>query len=230
MFPTAIVDNFYEDPDAVRKFALSQEFYPLVGNNPGKRTKELWEINPPLFDYFTKRLFSMFYDFEFVEVNWRVYVAFQLTPSLDPDPDSPKNKGWIHLDNYVMAGVLYLNPEIDKEAGTSVYKMKSPVTPTGEDVVFNFYNQGQAYTDGEICIEDFDEKITAHNSCFEETVKISNVYNRLIVIPNTAWHGVSSYYSSGEPRLTQVFYVQDLRSSSRPPLTRYAEPLLLENN
>ena len=32
-----VVDNFYDDPNAVRRFALEQE-YPIQGNYPGRRT------------------------------------------------------------------------------------------------------------------------------------------------------------------------------------------------
>jgi len=32
-----ILDNFYQDPDNVRQFALSQE-YNIIGNYPGRRS------------------------------------------------------------------------------------------------------------------------------------------------------------------------------------------------
>ena len=41
-FPITIVDNFFEDPDAIVELANSHKFYnPDVGNWPGKRTKQL---------------------------------------------------------------------------------------------------------------------------------------------------------------------------------------------
>jgi hypothetical protein len=45
--PVTVLDNFFDDPNSIRSWALAQEFIsdPL-GNWPGKRTKPLGHLNP----------------------------------------------------------------------------------------------------------------------------------------------------------------------------------------
>ncbi len=37
IIPASVIDNFFDDPDAVRQFALSQEFDSPRGSYPGYR-------------------------------------------------------------------------------------------------------------------------------------------------------------------------------------------------
>jgi hypothetical protein len=65
-YPITIVDNFYEDPDSVRDFALGLDYYsPKEQDNsegiyPGKRTKELGPKYPGFFYYSVNKLLSYF--------------------------------------------------------------------------------------------------------------------------------------------------------------------------
>ena len=54
-FPALCIDDFYPNPDEVRKFALEQNFYPADGGTyPGKRTDHLHELDEDFFNYFCK--------------------------------------------------------------------------------------------------------------------------------------------------------------------------------
>ena len=96
-FPIAVVDNFFDDPYKIRKFALSCEYTKAPGNYPGERTKMLSEIYPKYFNSFCNRLFSLFYYYEpNPNVVWNVETMFQKIYPLDDDKLSPLNSGWIH--------------------------------------------------------------------------------------------------------------------------------------
>ena len=45
LIPTSCVDDFYEDPDSIREYALSLDYKKQKGNYPGVRTKDLSSIN-----------------------------------------------------------------------------------------------------------------------------------------------------------------------------------------
>lgn len=102
-----IVDNFYNNPEEVRSFALSQEFS-TVGNFPGKRTKPY--INQGMKDAIEKIV-------NIKVVNWNddyYSGAFQYV--------SPTEKTWIHTDPFNMwAGVIYLTPDAPHNCGTGLY-------------------------------------------------------------------------------------------------------------
>ena len=213
--PALCVDNFYSNPDEVRKFALSQEFRPPVnGNWPGLRTNGLHLIDRNFFDQFCNKLFSLFFDLETTDITYRVETNFQLISSLDSDPNSPKNTGWVHFDqDVVFAGVIFLTPEIDENCGTSIFKLVDPNKLDMSDSKINFYKHG--------IDDDYDRRITEHRQAYVETIRFNNFYNRLICFDSESAHGVNSFYSKSEPRLTQVFFVEELKSNVSSPILRH---------
>jgi hypothetical protein len=67
-FPTICVEDFYDNPDSVRQFALSQKYEKSDdGKWPGKRTANLHEINPILFDQFCNKIHNLIQEDDFVE-------------------------------------------------------------------------------------------------------------------------------------------------------------------
>lgn len=70
LYPVTVVENFYENPDAVRTFALNQKYKfrseikdtPYVF--PGCRSKDLSSINKPLFEKVSKKIISLFHNVE----------------------------------------------------------------------------------------------------------------------------------------------------------------------
>ena len=215
-FPTICVEDFYDNPDSIRQFALSQKYEKTDdGKWPGKRTAPLHEINPILFDQFCNKLFSIFYDFDTCgKIQWIVRTSFQLIDPLVDDPNNIKNTGWIHLDgtSAVFAGVIYLTPNANLHSGTSVFRLKNKDTIDETDAKIKYYRDG--------IDENYDELLKKHNSSFEETITFNNVYNRLVAWEGNQWHGVNNFYSE-EPRLTQVFFVSRLEADSSSPLKRF---------
>ena len=113
-----IVDDFYNNVDEVREFALSQKF-DIKGNYPGRRTgclindstrENIQKIVEPHGGKITDWLESDEYT-----------GSFQITTA--------KERSWVHSDNvnksYLFnpsnywGGVLYLTPDAPLEGGTS---------------------------------------------------------------------------------------------------------------
>lgn len=227
-FPTICVDNFFNNPEKVREFALSLPYRPCTGyenNNesdakftgiwPGYRTRRLHEINYDFFLLFTRKFFKIFYDINGINApHWTVDVMFQRFPV---NQYGKIHSGWIHHDHTPGAGVVYLTPGIDSSCGTSLYKSKendffasmSPeVLELKNEQHLNF-NPEKEYL--------YQKTIEYHNSRFVETVKFSNVYNRLIAYDGNTLHGVPNFYGENEQeRLILVFFINELFYSKHP--------------
>jgi hypothetical protein len=217
-FPATCLDNFYQDPDSVVEFAMHcLEHYPSVddGNYPGKRTIQLHEIDSKFFDIFCRKLFSIYYDFSKTNINWVVETSFQYIHSFSDNKQNIKNKGWIHLDDCsVFAGVVYLTKDADKDSGTSLFKLKDSSLLDSTDKKYNFFKKN--------IDDDYDVALENHNSCFIETVRFNNIYNRMISFDSSVYHGVNNFHTGcdSKSRLTQVFFVKRIESNSLPPVKR----------
>jgi hypothetical protein len=216
-FPAICIDNFYNNPDEVRDFALKQKFEKSPeGNFPGKRTKQLHLINKKLFDIFCNKFFSIFYDFNKNKINWTVSTSFQLIKPFDKDPKSPKNQGWIHLDHQrnIGAGIIYLTPDAHLDSGTSIFRLikNKENDLVNEPIKQNFFLNKK--------VTNYNKKIMQHNNCFEETIKFNNCYNRLIAFDSECHHKANNFFTNTKPRLTQVFFITEMKGDSEPPIIR----------
>lgn len=214
-FPTTVIDNFYENPDEIRKMALEME-YDYDDHNwsyPGKRTKPLHLINDEFFQYSCAKMISTFFNEQ--ETDWRIKTQFQLIEPFG-DKGSVVDRGWIHQDHgNVLAAVVYLTPEADPDTGTSIYHCKEddPFTDKNQDIRSALYDPNKNFEEHS---EEYEETKNYFDSKFVETVKVSNVYNRAIVFDANSYHGVPSYSTGTDSRLTQVFFVQKLESPLSP--------------
>lgn len=114
-----ILDNFYNDPDAVRDFALKQDFS-VTGNFPGFRTKSM--MNDSIKTVLARALMHP----GGVIIDWKdnpdsYSGSFQICTKDD--------KTWVHADQYNRwSGVCYLTPNAPSSSGTAFYRHKE----TGE--------------------------------------------------------------------------------------------------
>ena len=192
--PTTILDNFFDDPLEVRKFALKQEFLPDVNQSyPGKRSRPLQEINPPLFRHTIERFNSIFYVLSDVD-GWQATAYFQLIDSTSAP--------WVHRDIQTISGIIYLNDTPKLETGTTIYKPKT----TG---LF-----GLDVTSKQLLPEDARLK---NNSQFDESIVVKNKFNRLVAFDSKEFHAASSFSEIEEdPRLTLVFFIDRLNVQHYP--------------
>jgi len=215
-FPITIVDNFYETPNLVRNFALSCDWTKTDGAWPGQRTQQLSVIDSDFFNLFSSKLISLFYDFDKSAVEWSIDTSFQKVSCFSSKKEDIKNDGWIHADNCIFSGVIYLNPNPKPGWGTSIYSLKP-----GEEKELQQELKFDHYLGKEIDEKEYELQKRSNNDKFVETVRINNVYNRLILFEGGEYHGVPTFYSDeSEERLTQVFFVYALNSQDPYPIVR----------
>jgi len=215
-FPITIVDNFYETPNLVRNFALSCDWTKTDGAWPGQRTQQLSVIDSDFFNLFSSKLISLFYDFDKSAVEWSIDTSFQKVSCFSSKKEDIKNDGWIHADNCIFSGVIYLNPNPKPGWGTSIYSLKP-----GEEKELQQELKFDHYLGKEIDEKEYELQKRSNNDKFVETVRINNVYNRLILFEGGEYHGVPTFYSDeSEERLTQVFFVNALNSQGHYPIVR----------
>ena len=175
-----VIDNFYNNVDSVREFALSQEFN-VVGNYPGKRTK-------PFINQSTKDSIARLIDphggkiIDWMEGEDQYTGSFQISYASD--------SSWIHTDDYNnWAGVLYLTPDAPPMGGTGFYRSKI---------------NGSIYGQNDDDVGPYGQD----KSKWDLVNEVHNIYNRLILFRSDQWHTSMEYFGNDNQtgRLTQVFF------------------------
>lgn len=183
-----IIDNFYDDVDAVREFALTQE-YSVPGNYPGRRTKSF------LNDSMKNTIESVVSPFYGKVIYWseeQYTGAYQYTTSRD--------RSWIHADQTTTwAGVCYLTPDAPLSAGTGLFKHKSTglvMAPRNSDGSYDTELLGQINKDSQDMTK------------WELVDRLANVYNRLVLYRGDYFHMSLDYFGQdlNDGRLFQTFF------------------------
>ncbi len=214
-YPVTVVDNFYENPDEIRRFALAQDYkfcHEIKNINytfPGSRTEDLSVIHPELLQKCCQKLTSLFHNFDHDVMRWKITSCFQSVTQ-------EYERGVIHHDNNtVFAGVLYLAPNAPKSSGTILYK-----TGTSFDSIA--YQQALLRNDERFKMNQPVD--TSYHDMFDEIVKVENVYNTLILYEGHHHHAANEFFGNTREtsRLAQVFFCQRVDSSreSAFPISR----------
>ena len=216
LYPVTVIENFYENPDAIRKFALEQKYTfchevkDIDYVYPGCRTKDLSNLDKALFDKICTKLVSVFHNAEYDHMRWLITTSFQSV-------SAEYGQGVIHTDhNTVFAAVLYLTPDAPLNSGTSLFK---------KNKTFDEKKYQQALDDndarfkaGEIAMD------TSYHSMFDEIVRVNNVYNTLIIYEGRHYHAANQFFGKTlkDARLAQVFFVNkiDAQKQSVFPISR----------
>lgn len=216
LYPVAVIENFYENPDAIRQFALEQEFtycneVPSIDYvYPGCRTKDLSYLDTILFEKICRKLVSVFHNAEHDQMRWLITTSFQSV-------SEEYAEGVIHTDhNTVFAGVLYLTPNAPLSGGTSLFRKNKTFDETK-------YQQALVENDtrfkaGEITMD------TGYHSMFDEIVRVNNVYNTLIIYEGRHYHAANQFFGKTleDSRLAQVFFINKIDAQKQTvfPLNR----------
>ena len=181
-----IVDNFLEDPNAIRNVALSAEF-PITGNFPGKRSYQcdrLYNdtIKKKLEFILNKKITDWFdhYDKNTDKIENVDTSCFQICLKDD--------KTWVHYDPNEYTAILYLTPNAPIEAGTGIYRHI-------ESGIYRYFEDN--------IIDDSDL------NSWEIITFVGNIFNRLLIFKGCLYHrsvlpgfGFDKYTG----RLTQTFF------------------------
>lgn len=180
-----VVDNFYEDPDSVRKFALEQPYMEGgIGRGfIGRRTEKQY-LFPGLKERFESIIGRKITGWEGYDMNGRFQIAWSGEPLV-----------W-HCDSQQWGGMLYLTPEAPYQCGTTLYAHKQNRARTYYDKGWDaaWINvPGDPHLDG---------------TAWEPVDVLGNVYNRLVIFDASCIHSASEYFGTvrENSRLWQMFF------------------------
>ena len=196
-----VFENFFDNPDEVRQYALSLKYNKHPGGVPGKRTDNIRDLNSNIFETFQMKLLNILYGSGQFEVNINAF--FQLTPA-------HYEEGWVHTDNVglpnepTVAGVIYLTPNAPLSAGTSIYSGNpySSAVPINHNIKIDFYQ------DKEVDMSEYRLERDRNNALYTKTVDVANIYNRLLVYNTTQLHRENMFFgtTNEDSRMTLVFF------------------------
>ena len=211
MYPITIVDDFFEDPDAIVEMANGLKYYPPdTGNWPGMRTKQLHLVEDRFFNYLGEKIHLLFHDNS--PGYWNMQTHFQKITPFCEDKYHQLNRGWIHQDiDTHFGGIVYLNKDTEPDTGTSIYKAKKGFALQYKEEI----GMKEALYRGEdVNIDDYVKAYDAAHAQYVETVKIENVYNRFVMFNNKTHHGVQTFGT--KERLTLNFFGMQMTGKIAP--------------
>lgn len=224
MFPSTInfhqhipniltIDNFYKNPDAIRKDALASQYEENNKFYKGKRTSHRY-----LFPY-VKEEFERLLNVKIIDwINQPANGIFQITTKKDP-------LVW-HSDHQDYAGAIYLTPNAgnpdtylegtsfwrDKKYGCrrppqerqEVISKKQKPKNKGKKTNNNKKKSIRPLTAVEMCNEIYSEYNLTHPDNWQLVDKVGAVYNRLVLWDAKMIHSASQY--GDKERLVQLFF------------------------
>jgi hypothetical protein len=180
-----IVDNFYENPDEIRKFALEQDYLEggLGRGFIGRRTHQQF-LFPGLKERFEQIIGQKITEWESHGMNGRFQISWSGEPLV------------YHCDSQKWGGMIYLTPNAPYQCGTTLYAHKQTKARTYYDEGWNASWKdvpGDYHLDG---------------TPFEPVDVFGNVYNRLVIFDASAIHAASEYFGTvpENARLWQMFF------------------------
>ena len=208
-FPLTIIDGIFGNPEEVLKLAKSLEYQEPSGTNyPGVASKKtIAEIDVDLAKYCCQQVFSPFWDPRDHEIEWHVVQDFQkITPH--SDRGHLLNNGLIHADNNVgqlATAIIYLNDAPEGNVGTSFYEKKKDFKSTymtGSTVPPEYLEATKEYHRTGVSNPRLEELIIEHRSKFNETIRVQQKANRMVLFPAEIWHAQTTYGT--EDRLSLI--------------------------
>ena len=170
------LDNFYDDPDHVRDFAIQPDHFYRNNNDlwPGSRIGDIRfkyeEKYQKFYSYFLEKLDEKIPLFN-VNDCFSIKTTFDKSPIADNNLKSILNTGYIHVDLFngerpdskKFAGVVYLNKVAHPNSGTSFFKTKYMTDEKIKITDNNNYELFDSFFDGYGYNNLFGEYVNLHN-------------------------------------------------------------------
>jgi len=214
MWPTLIVDNFFDDPDKIINFSKPLTYKPAENHRwPGTRSPQLDQVDKEFFNWSTKKIMMLLFPMNIGNIKWKALQHFQKIPY-----KTYGKKGWIHKDDVgEFTAIIYLSHH--PKSGTSLYKPKYFSShPLYVDKKIEFYKNPENSRTG----EHWRKKSSSH---FEKVVDLHSNFNRLILFDGHQWHGAENHGTEKEDRLTLITFFMDVANEGGDPL-RYPVPMM----
>lgn len=178
-----VVDNFYKNPDKVRKFALNQEYIDggfgigYIGHRTNKQF-----LFPGLKESFEDILGKKVTAWESHSMNGRFQYCTEGQPLV------------YHCDDQAWAGMLFLTPNAPYESGTTFWAIKnSDIRDKYHKEIARGFRAGSQNLD---------------KTLYEPVDKVGNIYNRLVLFDASLIHSASEYFgwNRNNGRLWHMFF------------------------
>ena len=180
-----VVDNFYDNPDQIRKFALDQEFgdASVITGFIGRRTFQQF-LFPGLKEAFESVMGKKITAWQEHGMNGRFQICWSGEPLV------------YHCDSQKWGGMIYLTPNAPYQCGTTLYAHKQTKARTYHD---NGWDASWKDIPGDCHLD---------GTPFEPVDVLGNVYNRLVIFDASCIHSASEYFGTvrENARLWQMFF------------------------
>jgi GT2 family glycosyltransferase len=187
-----VIDNFYENPDALREYALGLKYEPPENHGAvGYRCENSRKILDGTKELFEKLLHKTIPDGNnHGEWNYSTNGCFQWCDG--------STRIVYHCDSQKYAGIVYLTPDAPINCGTSFLRHKKYKLRTGE--IFSkhdWYESALNYSKQHI-----------DKTPWEIVDSVGNIYNRLVIFDAQYIHAVTEYFGETikNSRLFQLFF------------------------
>ena len=184
-----VVDNFYNDPDAIRDYVIKNIEFDFSTYHTGRRSLNRFILEG------TKEKFEELLGRPVLNWNYPTYAngKFQYCTSHD--------RVVYHIDTQNYAAMVYLTPDAPLQTGTASYRSKL----TGA----TRFDNGET---GELYQKTFKGVSNDLNfydkTSWEEVDRIANVYNRLVMFDSKRLHSATEYFGDAleNARLFHLFF------------------------
>jgi len=199
LFPTTVVDNYFNDPDRIVEYSKKLEWgFDPEGKWPGQRSSTLGEVDYDFFSFHCNKLLSVIYPENTNDITYVAESYFQKISS------EYNNGGWIHCDEpKELTAIVYLSHH--KNCGTNIYEHKHhfPIQKHLEEKK-KVYKSKDFSNEKKFLLE--------NNENYEESISVKSKYNRLILFDSYLWHGANHYVDKEnlEDRLTLVTFFHSI--------------------
>ena len=206
IWPTLCVDNFFVNPEEIKKYALSLEYsFAKDGKWPGKRTETLHKINLNLHLLVTTKILKLLYPMDVDDLYWAANGYFQKI-----DGNIYSQSGWVHKDKNEFTALIYLSHH--KNCGTSIFNPKNI-----NSSIINEQTKKETYTKAALENKNMGEdskELIANNSQFEKTITFNSKFNRLILFDAAQFHAAEKFneIDVNEDRLTLILFFESIFS------------------
>ena len=210
MYPSYIIDNFFDDPDVIVKLANSIPFHRCTlemgyNNHPGERTDYLHSTHNDFFRWSGLRMLAAIFPNE--KISFTAKASFQKISKKLSEVD------FIHQDKDTkLTAVVYLNK--NGSSGTSLFKPKTFVTLGPEGTLkYDYYQSPEKYKGDKL--KQLRMEKEALRDKFNETASVAGVYNRLFMFDGHQYHS-QHLDINNEERLTYIVFFSKIESPNAP--------------
>lgn len=184
-----VVDNFYDDPQAVREYALAQTYYPGEGA-VGSRTRK---------QFFFKGVVEKFEEIMQKEIMREGEHGWHMPGINGRFQWSPAGTTQVyHCDEQQYAAMVFLTPDAPPECGTGFFQCKRTKRRHNQEVNWSA-GEGSIVFPGDTFLD---------GTRYELVDKVGNVFNRLVIFDGGLIHSALNYFGSkiDNSRLHHMFF------------------------